>query len=368
MAEYVDYADYTKATQDAIKARAAEHKNQAAQYLADYNREHSNNPVQNETSQYLVSNGNYGRAPTVSYASRDEAIAQQRRNAQAVPKYKNILAESAIANGAGSSNTSGGYSPRSDVTFSKIGSYYDQYKAGDLSYQDFMNYANMSPEMWEQQMEREQRRQARAEERAQSDMVEDRIRHEDTSMPDEEQHRLQATLEDNYVYPQRPDFSIDAANAALLAQQRGQRQTDYYRNQLASMQNPTSGTQQASTASQPTAEEVWSQDPTNMILDTSVPATREERQQASNNPDFERRLNDANRMNIPLDVFAQQIYQREGDSEFFRYLQQQIARQNPYSPMATYQQNNFSGNPQSNPEAQSLLDEYNNRVTRHYSR
>lgn len=236
MGEYdAEYDQLVREAQDAIKQRAQVHNQQAASYLTQYNQSNPNNQVHDTSKQYLVSNGNYG--------SRKMS--------------RNVLADNALAHGAGKPSTTTGSTqtttttstkpknPAVEATYAKIGNAYDQYKAGTMSYEDFYRMANMSPEQWEQQLARQERNAKYEEETAKNEAIDSNLRTAMANLNDEERHRLEAEMEDNYIYPGRSDFSVDSARAAIAAQEKGKSLTDRYKKQLEQMQKENATTPSA---------------------------------------------------------------------------------------------------------------------------
>lgn len=127
----------------------------------------------------------------------------------------------------------GNSNPKADEVYANVDDLYSQYKAGDLSYQAFMQNAGMSPEMWEQRAENQRRKEQDKKDKEFNNAVNSSIIHQNPMMSDEDRHRFIATMEDNYVNPAMANFGTDAANAAIQAQQKGMAQQSRYEDLLA---------------------------------------------------------------------------------------------------------------------------------------
>ena len=319
-----EYDAFIKAAQQAIKAQGAEHKQQFNNYLAEYNQTAST-PVRDETDKYKVNTGARGGFGT------------------------NYIAQSGVANGAGKGNPprpSNG-KPKFDESWAEADNFLrttaipegmnadtvkntagynellDQFRKGQLTTEEFKAKTGMLPEEWDRQKGR-------------YTTIAENQRYAGWARPDEDVNLLEPRMRDANMNPDglRSDYNYAAADAAIQAQQKGMAQDQRYRDLMARYNS-------SKLVGEPSAEPLGPPAPT---------AT----QNYGNYYDGRSGNTAYTRYDEPIGPPAQSV--------------------NSNSPVNTYQQNQnagvsgFSGNPQTNPEAAALLQEYDNRMAAHNSR
>lgn len=320
-----EYDAFIKATQQAIKAQGAEHKQQFNNYLDEYNQTAST-PVRDETAKYKVNTGSKGGFGT------------------------NYIAQSGVANGAGKGKPprpSNG-KPKFDESWAEADNFLrttaipedmnadtvkntagynellDQFRKGQLTTEEFKAKTGMLPEEWDQQKGR-------------YTTVSENQRYAGWTRPDEDVNLLEPRMRDANMNPNglRSDYNYAAADAAIQAQQKGMAQDQRYRDLMARYNS-----------SKPEAEPNLYDEP----VGPPAPTTTQN--------------------------YGYYYDGRSGNSPYTRYdepLGPPAPTTDPNSPIGTYQQNQnagvsgFSGNPQTNPDAAALLQEYDNRMATHNS-
>lgn len=318
-----EYDAFIKAAQQAIKAQGAEHKQQFNNYLAEYNQTAST-PVRDETDKYKVNTGAKGGFGT------------------------NYIAQSGVANGAGKGKPPRPASgkPKFDESWAEADNFLrttdipkdmdanvvkntanyndllDQYRKGTVSAEEFKAETGMFPEEWDQQKGR-------------YTTISENQRYAGWKRPDEDVNLLEPQMRDANMNPDglRSDYNYAAADAAIQAQQKGMAQQKRYEDLMARYNS-----------SKPVGE------PYDEPLGPPAPTATQN--------------------------YGNYYDGRSGNSVYTRYdepVGPPAPSADPNSPISTYQQNQnagvsgFTGNPQTNPEAAALMQEYNNRQAAHNS-